>query len=222
MVAKKYTKKEKTAALKRLKAGESVSVVSRDMNIPRSTLIGWRKSGEVTGACARKKTTQAREENSTPSTVMDSITTQNESEDTSSTASGPPSPQGEGNNLEEAKERVENKRNFSKQSWTNIEKAQKIIERRLNRALDYEDALDALVDAVLAAKDEDLSYQEKQALLNKLRKIKVEDLRELTTVIGTLFDKQRLANDEATDIIDGGLYVDFNIPRPNKDVKNES
>ena len=71
MAAKKYTNKEKAEALKRLQAGESASAVSREMKIPRSTLIHWQKSVEKsvepTGAGARKKI-RVREKNATVST----------------------------------------------------------------------------------------------------------------------------------------------------------
>ena len=206
MTVKKYTKKEKTAALKRLKAGESVAAVARDMNIPRTTLIGWRKNSEATGARARKKTTQAREKTSTPSTG------EKESEEVKE-------PLGLDSSADDSLN--EKKKQFSRDSWQNIEKAQEIIYRRLTRALDQESAIDEIVNIILSAKDEDLTYEQKQALLNKMRKIKVEDVRELAVVVGTLYDKQALANKDVTSVVGGGVIVEFDIPRPPKKEENE-
>ena len=41
----------------------------------------------------------------------------------------------------------------------------------------------------------------------KLAKIKVEDVKSLATVLGTLYDKQALANKEATAIVEGSITV---------------
>jgi hypothetical protein len=220
MTVKKYTKKEKMAALKRLKAGESASAISREMNIPRTTLLSWQKSDVATGASARKKTTQAREKTSTHSTGGQDERNGKEKSADSKRESKEELYDGENNTATECENGAdeqaadlkylnEKKKNFSKDSWGNIEKAQKIIERRLERALYQEDAMDELVNAVLETSDKDLTYQEKQSLLNKLRKIKVEDVRELVMAIGTLYDKQALANKDATSIVDGRALVRF-------------
>lgn len=217
MTVKKYTKKEKTAALKRLKAGESASAISREMNIPRTTLLSWQKNDVATGAGARKKTTRAREKASTSSTGG------KDSEDLKERDSPDEPNDKSGEEAEKEKKRkselIENKKKFSKDSWKNIEKAQEIINRRLDRALKQEAVLDEIVDIVLGADSEDLSEEQKKSILHKLRKIRLDDVRDIAVVIGTLYDKQALANDEATNIVDGGLQVEFNIPRPPKKEK---
>ena len=220
MTVRTYTKKEKMAALKRLKAGESASAISREMNIPRTTLLSWQKNDVATGAGARKKTTRSREKTSTSSTGgQDERNGKEKSADSKRKSKEEPYDgenntqtecnDGEGEQTAELKELNEKKKNFSKDSWGNIEKAQKIIERRLERALNQEDAMDELVNAVLETSDKDLTYPEKQSLLNKLRKIKVEDVRELVMAIGTLYDKQALANKDATSIVEGRALVKF-------------
>lgn len=218
MTAKRYTEKEKQHALKRLKSGESASVVSRELNIPRTTLLAWlksvEKSVEPTGAGARKKNTRACEKNSTSSTGG------KDSEDLKERDSPDDRNDKSGKEAEKEQKRkaelLENKKKFSKDSWDNISKAQKIINRRLNRALKQEGAIDEIVDIVLSADGEELSEEQKKSILQKLRKIRLDDVRDIAVVIGTLYDKQALANDEATNIIEGGLLVELNIPRPPK------
>ena len=188
-----------------MKAGESASAISREMNIPRTTLLSWQKNDVATSAGARKKI-RVREKNATVSTGgKKSVKSEEEAA------------------AEKEKKRKEtlvaNKKKFSNDSWDNISKAQKIINRRLDRALKQEGAIDEIVDIVLNAKDEELSEEQKKSLLHKLRKIRVDDVRDVVVVIGTLYDKQALANDEATNIVDGGLQVEFNIPRPPKKEK---
>ncbi len=69
----------------------------------------------------------------------------------------------------------------------------------------------------VVVQDKDLTDESKKALLAKLRTIRVDDIREIATVLGTIYDKQALANKEATAIVEGGIQVEFNIPRPPKD-----
>lgn len=178
-MAKRYTKKEKAQALKRLKAGESASLVAREMKIPRSTLIGW-KDGEAMSARARKKNAGARN-------VSDSSTGREKEKPI------PPTPTASAGNSEQ----VQHKQNFSKVSWGNIDKAQQLLARRLSRAIDYEKEIDEIVDIILEANDEELDYKQKMTLINKLKAIKITDIRDIVVMIGTLYDKQALANDEA-------------------------
>ena len=182
-MAARYTKKQKNEALKRLKAGESVSLVAREMEIPRTTLIGW-KAGETTSARARKKNAGARSEADSPTgEPKKKDKTQKRVHKTEVSLS----------------QQVKNKKNFSEASWNNIDKAQTLLGRRLSRAIDYENEIDAIVDIILEANEEDLDYKQKMTLINKLKAIKIQDIRDIVVMIGTLYDKQALANDEASE-----------------------
>ena len=55
------------------------------------------------------------------------------------------------------------------------------------------------MDIVLEAKDEELDYKQKMTLINKLKAIRITDIRDIVVMIGTLYDKQALANDEANE-----------------------
>lgn len=106
-----------------------------------------------------------------------------------------------------AKLRQKKKEDFIKGAWGLIDLAQGVLEKRLKRARDNEEALDDLVDEITKLDYKTLTSQQRQALYMKLSKIKVDDVKSLATVLGTLYDKQALANKEATAIVEGNITV---------------
>lgn len=103
--------------------------------------------------------------------------------------------------------RQKNKERFVEQAWESIGKIQSVLERRLDRALNSEDELDELVDTICALDKKQLTDSQRKALYMKMNAIKVESVKELAVVLGTLYDKQALANKEATAIVDGQVAV---------------
>ena len=103
-------------------------------------------------------------------------------------------------NPEFVKLRAEKKKAFVEKSWSIIEKANQLLERKLNRAINKEVELDMALEAL----DEDTDWgnkKEKETYLRVARKVdslKMENIGQLSTVIGTLYDKQALINKEAT------------------------
>ena len=90
--------------------------------------------------------------------------------------------------------RAKKKQEFVRSAWKNIELATKILTKRLSRALDEEEKVDSLlIDEV-----EELSKEERKTLLRKVSALKVEDISKLSITLGTLYDKQALANEEPT------------------------
>lgn len=106
-----------------------------------------------------------------------------------------------------AKLRQKKKEDFIKGAWGLIDLAQGVLEKRLKRARDNEESLDELVDEINKLDYKTLTSQQRQALYMKLSKIKVDDVKSLATVLGTLYDKQALANKEATAIVEGNITV---------------
>jgi uncharacterized protein YjcR len=104
--------------------------------------------------------------------------------------------------------RRKQKERFIAEAWSIIGDAQSIIRRRMGRALLSEDAIDELVYEVENSSDEEISREEKAALIRKLRAISCEDLSKVATVMGTMYDKAALASKEATAIIGGSLTVE--------------
>lgn len=96
---------------------------------------------------------------------------------------------------EEKKELFQNKANRI------IDKALLLLERRYDTAIDKQNELDMLMDAVYDAKDNDgkeLSGKEKLDIAKKISKLEINSLSEITTSLGTLYDKMRLASGEST------------------------
>lgn len=103
--------------------------------------------------------------------------------------------------------RQKNKRAFVTDAWAMISQIKKILERRINRALENEDEIDSLVDEVLRLSNENMNDTQRKAFLRRINAIKLDDVRELSILLGTLYDKQALASKEATAIIEGDMLV---------------
>ncbi len=119
--------------------------------------------------------------------------------------------------LDLAKLRKKKKEEFVNDSWRLIGKIKTLLERRLERAIGSEDMIDELLAEITSLDKKELTDAQRKALYMKISTIKVESVKELAVVLGTIYDKQALANKEATTIVDGGIEVVFNIPRPEKD-----
>ena len=76
-----------------------------------------------------------------------------------------------------------------------IQKGMTLLNKRLTIALDKQEELDQMFDAV---SDSELSEKEKQKAFHALRAMEIQDVRALTTAIATLYDKRALALGEAT------------------------
>lgn len=104
--------------------------------------------------------------------------------------------------------RNKKKKEFVDNSWNIISKAQTLLERRITRALEKEDELDSLVSEIEQLDYQDLNQEQRKSLHRKMAAIKVEDVGKLATMLGTLYDKQALANNEATSKVDGVIRIE--------------
>lgn len=98
--------------------------------------------------------------------------------------------------------RNQKKREFVNNAWRIIEKANRLLEKKLDVALKNQSELDEL----LAKMRGDIDYKK---LAEKVKAIKIDNLSSLTTAIGTLYDKQALCNREETQIIGTRKLEDF-------------
>lgn len=101
--------------------------------------------------------------------------------------------------------RTNKKKEFADKAWKSINKIQTLLERRLERAVQSEDKIDELLLEILELDGKDLSKDQRKALYQKISSIKVESVKELAVVLGTLYDKQALANNESTQNISGTI-----------------
>ena len=101
--------------------------------------------------------------------------------------------------------RQKKKEQFVKDAWAMIEKTNTILKRRLDRAIESENEIDKLLDEIMQLNHIELTNAQRKALYARISVLKIEDVRALSTVLGTLYDKQALANKEATQIVEGEI-----------------
>lgn len=106
-----------------------------------------------------------------------------------------------------AKLRQKKKEDFVNDAWSLIGKIKTLLERRLDRAIGSEDEIDALVEEITQLDHKQLTDSQRKALYMRISAIKIESVKELAVVLGTLYDKQALANKEATAIVGGEITV---------------
>ena len=109
--------------------------------------------------------------------------------------------------LDLVKLRKKKKEEFVNDSWNLIGKIKTLLERRLDRAIGSENVIDELLAEITSLDRKELTDAQRKSLYMKISTIKVESVKELSVVLGTLYDKQALANKEATSIVEGNIGV---------------
>ena len=111
---------------------------------------------------------------------------------------------------EEFIELVKQKRaDFSARADKIIDKGLRLLDRQLSRAIDREDEIDELIEEVYNADEDVLSDRDKNETARRLSRLKLEDIKALTTAIGTLYDKKALSDGKAT----SNTEVTFKLPK---------
>lgn len=87
---------------------------------------------------------------------------------------------------------------FADKATRIIDKATTLLEKRLTTALERQQELDETLDLIMYADKEDIDYKEKLAMAKRIGKIQLNALNEITTAIGTMYDKRALAKGENT------------------------
>jgi hypothetical protein len=95
--------------------------------------------------------------------------------------------------------RQEKRKEFSDRASVLINQGLTLLERRFERALEHEAELDMMIDEICETNKTVLSQGEKDTLIRKLRALQVQDIKAITTALGTLYDKRALDSGEATD-----------------------
>lgn len=103
--------------------------------------------------------------------------------------------------------RNKKKEEFVENAWSLIDKVRTLLERRLDRAITSEDKIDELVEEITQLDHKDLTDNQRKALYTRIAAIKLDNVKELSVVLGTLYDKQALANKEATAIVEGNISI---------------
>lgn len=112
------------------------------------------------------------------------------------------------NKPEFVKLRNEKMNEFSRSASEIIQKGLTLLNKRLDRAIASEEDLDVLIDEIFATDKEELSQDEKNKLVAKIKVLQLQDIRAITTAIGTLYDKKALADGNATE----NVAVEVKLP----------
>lgn len=97
--------------------------------------------------------------------------------------------------------RNEKKSEFSEKASEIIQKGLTLLNRRLDRALNQEEALDVVIAEIFATNKMELTQDEKNRLIAKISALQLHDIKAITTAIGTLFDKKALADGKPTSTV---------------------
>lgn len=113
--------------------------------------------------------------------------------------------QKETNSEEFAKVCEEKKELFQDKANKIINKSLMLLDKRFNKALEDEDTIDEIIQMIYSYDKEEMNEVEKKSIVSKLRKVQLNSLSEITTSMGTLYDKMRLAKGEST----GNIQVSY-------------
>lgn len=182
---KKYNDDLKERAFALLACNNSVAYVAKELDLPYSTVKTWEKK-----FLAQSEELARQEKERDDGSPNDEVTKSNDE-------------------LDLARLRKKKKEEFVEDSWRLVSKTATLIERRLDRAIGSEDVIDELLDEILSLDHKELTDAQRKSLYAKISAIKIENVRELAVVLGTLYDKQALANKEPTTIVDGDVVVKF-------------
>lgn len=92
----------------------------------------------------------------------------------------------------------ETKKNFAEKATEIIDKGLELINRRISVALDKQAELETLIDEIDASSTEEMSYQAKMNAINLIRETQIQKIKDISTTVGTLYDKRALAQGDST------------------------
>ena len=124
------------------------------------------------------------------------------------------------NKEEFTKLRQEKREEFVDRADRIVNKGTELLEKKLTLALEKQEDLEMLIDEVMNVKDDDMKYKEKVDTIKKISKLQLNNLSELTTTVGIIYDKKILSkNNNNQDKTNGNLLNIANLinnPKPNR------
>ena len=107
--------------------------------------------------------------------------------------------------------RTQKQKEFADKATEVITKGLILLNRRLDRAISDEEELDDLIDEVYFKDNDEMPYPEKSAIIAKIKGLQLQSVKELTTAIGTMYDKRALFNGESTQNL--GFATNFDMSK---------
>lgn len=87
---------------------------------------------------------------------------------------------------------------FSSRASEIIQKGLTLLNKRLDRAIASEEDLDVLIDEIFVTDKKELSQDEKNRLVSKVKTLQLQDFRAVVNAIGVLTDKKLLMEGKST------------------------
>lgn len=106
---------------------------------------------------------------------------------------------------------IEKREEFAENATRIINKASELLEKRLDTALENQNELEAIIDQVWQMDKKDFNDTQKRAIVNRIGKMQLNSLSEITTAIGTMFDKRNLAEGKSTVNTDITIKMDKKV-----------
>lgn len=213
----KYGEEIRERARALLVCGESVGAVSRALGLPYTTVKTWERGwnekarrGNADGQTGggeklSQKTDRSCEREGGYADYESGAEVSNSDLDNSRGGSDAPcdarNDAAREPTLDEMREEM--KREFVRRSCEMIKDTQTLLERRIARAVHKEDVLDELIDMV--SDSSKLTDTAKDKIIAKIAGLRLDDIRALSSILATLWDKQALAMKEPTANIGGTL-----------------
>ena len=107
--------------------------------------------------------------------------------------------------------RTQTEKAFAQKTTEIIEKGLLLLNKRLNRAIEHEEDLDDLIDEIWDMDEDEMSYKDKDKLINKIKTLQLQNIKDITTAIGTIYDKRALSRGESTHNVD--FATNFNLDK---------
>ena len=107
--------------------------------------------------------------------------------------------------------RTQKQAEFADKATEIIEKGLLLLNKRLDRAIEDEDELDDLIDEVYFTGNDEMSQPEKTSIIAKIRGMQMQNIKDITTAIGTLYDKRALTKGEMTQNL--GFATNFDVDK---------
>lgn len=106
---------------------------------------------------------------------------------------------------------VQKKDEFIETATRIINKATTLLEKRLETALNNQDELEEIIDQIWQMDKKDYNETKKRAMVNKISKMQLNSLSEITTALGTIYDKRNLAEGKSTVNTDINIKMDKKV-----------
>lgn len=106
--------------------------------------------------------------------------------------------------------RTQTEEAFAQKTTEIIEKGLLLLNKRLSRAIEHEEDLDEFIDEIWDIDEDEMSFKEKDKLVNKIKTLQLQNIKDITTAIGTLYDKRALSRGEMTQNLGFATNFDLN------------